>query len=170
MTKTTSKYIKNIFITILSILALSLFITMIINQKAKDKGIDYLESKNQYSVIEKLKINTKTPDEDRLPKILNNKLIYVYQYGCKDCYENNENIKEIFKKEKIKPYNIPYGSKELEKLKDIEIKEVPMLIYVDPSGETFYTQMAKRENGETKLLKENIKKLIKDYKIDNNRD
>lgn len=167
---TKNKYIKNIIITILTIFIITVVSIFVIDKQAENKGINYLESNYKYSTIDKLKINIKTPNEDTLPKILNNKFIYVYQYGCKDCYENNEKIKEIFKKEKIKPYNIPYGSKELDRLEGIEVKEVPFLVYVDYNGEIFYTQMAKNEAGKTRLLTENIDKLIKSYKLDNNID
>lgn len=170
MTKKINKYGKTIVIIVGIILVISLLSVLLIDKQAENKGINYLKSSYKYSTIDKLKINVKTPNEDTLPKTLNNKFIYVYQYGCKDCYENNEKIKEIFKKEKIKPYNIPYGSKELDRLEGIEVKEVPFLIYVDYNGEIFYTQMAENEAGETRLLKENIDKLIKSYKLDNNID
>lgn len=137
---------------------------VVIKESANNRGMRYLRAKDQYNYEEMFKLNGKTPLEDNLPKNLNNTLIYVYQYGCEDCYKNNKEIHKILKDENIEVYNVPYGSKQIKKYK---IEEVPSLIYISPTNDVTINPLVKKENEEMILDKETLTSMINLYKIEN---
>lgn len=137
---------------------------VVIKESANNRGMRYLKLKDQYNYEEMFKLNGMTPLEEDLPKNLNNTLIYVYQYGCEDCYKNNKEIHKILKDENIEVFNVPYRSKQIKRYK---IEEVPSLIYISPTNDVTINPLVKKENDEIILDKETLTSMINLYKIEN---
>lgn len=169
MMKVIKKNLKTILLFILLSFLVSLIISHLIKKDAYDKGLKYLETKNDYSISEMLEINKNTPEEDKLPKNLNNTFIYVYQYGCKDCYKNEKEIKKILDEWDINLYNIPYQSKQLDNIKQkVEIDQVPYLIYIDGSNKASGKTLIKEYASEITINKDALYELINLYRLENN--
>ena len=95
-----------------------------------NKGMNHVKW-TKLSLSEITDINSKTPDEDKLPSDTKGSIIILYKYGCPDCSDIYDDLNKAIKDNNTKVYFITSGSPEGQKfVQDGNITNVPTAIYV----------------------------------------
>lgn len=106
-----------------------------------------------------------TPIEDKLPKDLNNTILFFYRFDCSDCYAMEKSTIQLIKDlsndyPNIKTYRIATRSKQGKKFRKdyLPIPSVPSIVYISKDNQLYYLSLM---DSKSKTLNQESIKLLK---------